>query len=369
MKKILMIVGKLSIGGAEKVARDIGYHADKNKYDIHYLVFGDDVNHYEKELTDSGCRIIHMDPPNKNHLAYYRSLKNLIETEKYDVIHSHTMFSSGWAMYAGYKCGVPIRISHSHSIRGHEKRGIIKNTYENTMRKVVDKYSTHCIGCGQGAGYWLFGQEKFDKDGILIFNGIDLNSYRYDPAKREDIRKQHGIEDSYVLGHAGHFADVKNQQYLVNLLPKALRKKENVILLLLGDGETRDEIRKLAENLGVSDHVVFTGNVDNVGDYLSAMDVFVFPSRYEGMPLALIEAQANGLPCIISDKIPKDVYLTDLITPLSISDESQNEWVNKALSVERTDPDKYYELIRKAGFDSRDMLRKIYDIYDGGSGR
>ncbi len=366
MKKVLIIARKLSIGGAEKVARDIGYYADKSEFDIHYLVFGDDINTYEQELTENGCTVIHMDPPNRNHLKYYINLKNLIEKEKYDVIHSHTMFSSGWAMFAGYKCGVPVRISHSHTIKGPEKRGFIKNSYESFMRKVINKYSTHCIGCGLSAGYWLFGKEKFDKDGIVILNGIDLNSYKYDENRRNDIRKLYGIEDSFLIGHVGHFADVKNQKYLVEMMPELIEKQDKTVLLLLGDGETRDDIIELTQSMNLENRVIFTGNVSNVGDYLSAMDVFAFPSKYEGMPLSLIEAQANGLPCIISNKIPKDVYLTDLIAPLSIGEENKEEWINSVVKSKRDNCEKYYGIIGETGFSTDVMLKRIYAIYEGG---
>ncbi len=364
MKKVLIIARKLSIGGAEKVARDIGYYADKSKYDIHYLVFGNEKNDFEKELTDNGCTIIHMDPPNKNYVLYYRNLKKLIEKEKYDVIHSHTMFSSGWAMYIGYKCGVPVRISHSHTIKGPEKRSFIKNSYEKFMRKVINKYSTHCIGCGLSAGYWLFGKDKFDKDGIIIFNGIDLNSYKYDQNKRITIRKRFDLENAFVLGHVGHFADVKNQKFIVELLPHIIEQRSDAKLLLLGDGDTKNEIKKISKSLNIDKCVIFTGNVDNVGDYLSTMDVFVFPSKYEGVPLSLIEAQANGLPCVISDKIPKDIYLTDLVKPLSINEINKQEWVSEIISSKRNNPEQYFDIIKNTEFSTDKMLKRIYAIYE-----
>lgn len=366
MKKVLIIAGKLCIGGAEKVARDIGYYADKTKYDIHYLVFGDEVHCYEQELTDVGCKIIHMDPPSDNHYKYYKSIRTLFCNEKYDIVHSHTMFSSGWAMIAGKKCGVPVRIAHSHTIRGHEERGLIKSIYENTMRRVINKYATHCIGCGLSAGYWLFGKKEFKEKGIVIFNGIDLDSFKYDPEKRNRLREQLLLDNKFVIGHVGHFADVKNQQYLIKLLPDLIRKNKNTVLMLLGDGETNAEMKQLVKSLNVEKCVLFTGNVTNVGDYLNAMDVFAFPSKYEGMPLSLIEAQANGLPCVISEKIPKDVYLTDLITGLPITEESRDMWLNKIEVSKRVNSECYYDIIDEAGFSVNRMLAKIYDLYDGG---
>ena len=137
-------------------------------------------------------------------------------------------------------------------------------------------------------------------------------------------------------------------------------------MLLLGSGETRKNIEGLANSLDVNRHILFAGNVNNVGDYLSAMDVFAFPSKYEGMPLSLIEAQANGLPCIISDKIPKDVYLSDLIIPLPINEIDKGKWINRIVYLERADSIKYYSIINNAGFSVDEMLKNIYGLYDGG---
>ena len=131
MKRVLIIIGKLYIGGAERVGRDIGYYADKSKYEIHYLVFEETIGEYEDELRQCGCIIHHTDPPAKSYVRYISFLRNLFKRERIDVIHSHTMFNSAWALIVGKYMGIPVRISHSHSIKGSEHRGIVKNIYEN----------------------------------------------------------------------------------------------------------------------------------------------------------------------------------------------------------------------------------------------
>lgn len=360
MKKVLIIIGKLTIGGAEKVARDIGYFADKSKFGIHYIVFGNEIGAYEDELEASGCVIHHFDPPKKNHYKYYRRLKELIQKEKYDVIHCHTMFSSGWAVLAGYKCNVPKRISHSHTVKGFEQRGFVKNLYENTMRKIIQKYSTDYIGCGKSAGEWLFGKAFFQQYGRIIFNGIDLKHFRFNSDIRKNIRSQYQLDDSFVIGHVGHLAEVKNQSFLIRLLPSVLEEKPNAKLLLLGDGNDRNKLEGLVQSLGLEQHVIFTGNVNNVGEYMSAMDLFVFPSLYEGMPLALVEAQTSGLPCIISNKIPNDAVQTDLVKKLALDSEM---WINAITNSVPTDRLSYYKTMFDLGFDTSVMLDKIYKLY------
>ena len=364
MKKVLLIIGKLYIGGAERVARDIGYYADPEKYEMHYLVFEDDIGAYEPELEQKGCKIIHMPSPGENHMAYYRALSRLIRQEKYDVIHSHTMFSSGWAMVAGKLCGVPIRICHSHSIRGNEKRGTLKNLYERTMRRIILSFATHYVACGKTAGQWLYGQKVFDEQGILILNGIGLQKFAYDPEKRSQIRRELGLEEHFLIGHVGHLAQVKNQSHLLTLMDRILQRRPDARLLLLGEGPDRSVLENMAARLGLEDKVIMPGNVPNVYEYLSAMDVFAFPSFYEGTPLATIEAQANGLPCVISDRIPPDVHLTDLITVLPLEN-AENRWVEAICASRRNMPETYLARMKGTEFDLTNMLHRIYALYEG----
>ena len=364
MKKVLIVIGKLCVGGAERVGRDIGYYADKEKYEIHYLVFGKDRGDYERELIQAGCRIHHMPSPSNGYRRYYKNLIRLLKREQFDVVHSHTMFSSAWVLKAARRCGVPVRIAHSHTIRGPEKRTLVKRMYENAMRIIIRIDSTHYVACGKGTGNWLFGKKYFSKHGILIYNGIKLADYAYHEEARRRIRESHDIAGCFVLGHVGHLAPVKNQSFILKLLPDILERNEKAMLLLLGDGQDREKLLEEAGKLGIKDHVLFTGNVSNVGEYMSAMDVFLFPSLYEGMPLAMVEAQANGLPCVISDAIPDDVHLTDLVRSVSLKADRE-EWVNAILSAGRNEPEKYEEKIRETGFDTMDMLKKIYALYEG----
>lgn len=362
VKKILIIIGKLYIGGAERVGRDIGFFADKSKYEIHYVVFEDIIGAYEKELEDVGCIIHHVDPPSSNYKKYYHCLVKIIKEEKIDIIHSHTMFSSGWAMLAGKKCGVPIRIAHSHTIRGPEKRGILKNTYEKIMRHIVVHNATDLIACGKGAGEWFYGAKTFSRKGKIIYNGIDLSEFEYNLAAREKIRNQYSLFDKFVIGHVGHLAPVKNQTFLLELMPKILNKKPNAVLLLLGEGEDRQKLNNIIIKNNLQDYVIMTGNVPNVGEYMNAMDVFVFPSLYEGMPLALVEAQTNGLPCCISDRIPEDAFLTDLIRVIPF-DNNDTEWIRMICDANRKDSSSYGQQIYQMGFDVSGMLERIYQIY------
>ncbi len=362
MKKVLIIIGKLSIGGAERVGRDIGVFADHEQFDIHYLVFEKDIGPYEADVKATGCRVIHVDSPSRGYGRFFRTLMQLIRTEHYDVIHAHTMLNSGWAMLAGKLCGVPIRITHSHSIRSFEKRSFLKTLYERCMRCLILLFSTDLVACGVCSGEWLFGKRAFSERGKLIYNGIDLDAFAFDAAERAIIREQLGLQDAFVVGHVGHLAQVKNQKFLIELLPKILHRKPNAALLMLGDGQDRAMLEERIRELGLSDRVIMTGNVRNVSDYLNAMDVFAFPSLFEGMPLSIVEVQANGLPCILSTGVPHDVYLTDLVQPLPL--DCSDLWIDSICNSRRGESRKYAEYLKQSGFDSSEIMKKYYELYE-----
>ena len=363
-RKILILPSKLTIGGAEKVAADIGLHADRSKYEIHYVVFGDEIGAYEPELEACGCKIFHIPQPSESFAVYLKNLKHLIRTYHYDVIHAHTMFNIGWAMLAGKLYGVPVRISHAHSSL-MEKCGVKVRLYETAMRFLILTCATSYVACGVKAGERLYGKRAFRKRGKLILNGIDTQRFAFDTQKRDAFRKELGLDDKFIIGHAGHLAGVKNQRFLLELMPDILKKRPEAYLLLLGEGEDRPMLEQRIHELHLEYHVRMTGNVRNVPDYLNAMDVFAFPSLYEGMPLSIIEAQSDGLPCVISDQVPKDVFLTDLLQPLPL--DAPERWADAICAAARTVPEKYAAEMRRSGFDTESAMQKIYRIYSGSS--
>lgn len=361
--KVLLVAASLHIGGAEKVAADIGFRADPQKYSVHYVVFGDEIGTYEPELEACGCKVFHLPPPADSYCAYLSGLKRLIRTYHYDVIHAHTMFNIGWAMLAGKLHGVPVRVSHAHSAL-EEYRNLKVRLYEAAMRFLILSCATDYIACGVKAGQRLYGRKAFEKKGTLILNGIDTQGFAFDAQRRNAFRKELGLDDKFIIGHAGHLAAVKNQSFLLGLMPEILKRKPQAYLLLLGEGEDRPVLEQIIHELHLEGHVRMTGNVRNVPDYLNAMDVFAFPSLYEGMPLSIIEVQSNGLPCVISDQVPKDVFLTDLLRPLPLND--QSAWADVICSAKREAPEKYAAQMRQSGFDTDAAMQKVYAIYEKG---
>lgn len=362
MKNVLIIISRLYVGGAEKVARDLALYADRENYHFDYLLFTDQVGEYEAQLEAAGCRMIRIDEPSCGYGKHIRGLRRIIQENHYDIVHAHTMFNCGWSMWVAKRYGVPVRIAHSHSALTNGS-GFVKTVYEKLMRFLILTCATDLVGCGEKAGQRLFGEKAWEKRGNLILNGIDVASFAYDGQKGNVIREQLALGDRFVMGHAGHLAEVKNQSFLLDLMPEVLKRRPDAMLLLLGEGNDRPMLEQKIRDMGLEKHVIMTGNVTNVADYLSAMDVFVFPSLFEGTPLSILEVQANGLPCVISDSVPPDVFLTDLIHPLSLQD-SKDAWVDLILNQRRIDTQYYHEQLRGSDYAVETAMEKIYHIYN-----
>ena len=361
-KRILQVTANLYIGGAEKVARDIGFYADPERYEFHYVVFGNEIGAYEEDLIARGHKVFHIPSPSSDYAQFVKTLKQMMLEQHYTAVHAHTMFNCGLVLYAAKQCGVPIRIAHSHSAWVNEQSSLKIKAYEAAMRRLILRIATDCVACGVEAGNRLFGEKAFQSRGILILNGIDTVTFSYDESARARIRSELGWEDAFVIGHAGHLASVKNQSFLIDLMPAILKRRPNAKLLLLGEGEDRPLLEQKIAVHNLSHFVKLTGNVMNVSDYLSAMDVFAFPSLFEGMPLAILEVQANGLPCVLSTGVPDDVYLTDLIHPVSLG--QPERWLQEICRAKRNGPERYAQLIYQKGFDTYSAMKKIFKIYE-----
>lgn len=363
MKKVLHIIGKLKIGGAETVAMNIYRHIDRNDFEFHYLVFGDSIDEYEEEVKLLGGKVLHVPRPRKGHRNFYQNLNHIMSSYgPYDIVHSHTLFNSGIVMHAAKKNHIKIRVTHSHSIQNSVTSSFVRKIYEAIMRQVINLNATHLIACSKNAGRFLYGRKVFDNRGLMLNNGVDVEKFRYNEFFREEIRNSLKISDMFVIGHVGHLIAVKNQMFLLEVFRNISKKNEKATLLLVGDGEDREKLESVVASYDLKDSVIFTGNVNDVHKYLNAMDIFVFPSLYEGLPLAVVEAQANGLPCIISDAIPDDVQLTDIIKPFSLK-KTPMEWAEIISEQRRKNSEEYAEKLRDVGFDVCASMNLINEIY------
>lgn len=354
MKKILIVTDSLRIGGLEKIIVDYIKYCNTEKYEFTYLLLDNNSKGgLEKEVLQNGGNIIKLYPPKKNYIKFYRDFKNIVRKHgPFDIVHSHPAFTSGILMKASYKLKIPKRISHSHTDKRLVKENIFKKIYELIMKRYLRKYSTDCLAVSQNAGKYLFGESFFNKKGTILENGIEFNDFFYNPKIREKLRNSYNLNNDKVIGHVGTFNKTKNQSFLIDILNELLKTDKHYKLLLVGDGKTREELKLKAKSLNIENNVIFVGRKDTVSSYLQAMDLFVFPSMFEGLPLSVLESQAAKLTTIISDKVPQEVLITNYIHVISLEC-PPSEWANKI---------KMLKLNERENLNNNPLLNSNYEI-------
>lgn len=310
--RVLHVVTYMGLGGLETMIMNYYRKIDKDKIQFDFLVHRNEEAYYDQEIKNLGGKIHHIQKLNPFSGSYKNELRNFFASHpEYKIVHIHQDCLSGIIAKVAKECGVPVRIAHSHSSSQDKNFKYLIKLY---FKRIIPKYSTHLLACGKKAGDWMFSGEEFE----ILNNAIDSSKYTFSPRRKEEVRKDLGInKEKFVLGHVGRFSNAKNHSFLLDVFFE-ISENHDALLLLVGDGELRGEIEKKAEALGILDKVLFLGRRNDVYDIMQAMDVFVFPSKYEGFPVTLIEAQAAGLPCVISENISPEVMITDLIQQISL---------------------------------------------------
>lgn len=334
--RILHCLHSMHQGGAEAMLMNLFRQIDKTKLVFDFLLTDmSKEGTYEKEIRSLGGRIYKIPVMTiSNPIPYLRALDSFFRNhnKEYRIVHSHTSSKSFFPLYYAKKWGIPVRISHSHNNRSLPNLdGFIRNILKFPLKKVANNY----FACAQIPAEWLYGKEFCRTHHVrIIYNAIDTDKYLYNEEMRKQLRNQIGVEDSrLVIGHVGRFSYQKNHLFLIDIFEKIKEINPDAILLLVGDGEKRDELKLKIKKLGLNDSVVFTGNVNNVQDYLQAMDVFVFPSLFEGLPVCMVEAQCTGLACVTSSEaVTKEVCITENVRYCSLNDTPQI-WAKTIISM------------------------------------
>lgn len=356
-RKVLIIINSLRRGGIEIAAVNFQSHLDRQKYDCTYFIRSSE-NKDEALLSDilgSGAEIFEKPLGVNNYFKEYIFFKKFFKKNQFDIVHSHLLFYNGIVMRAAYKSGIEKRIAHSHATKRNSHMGRIKSilhsVYENVMRCWLKKYATDIVACSNEAGRFLYGEKEFNKRGIVLYNGINTENYNFDSQRKKEIRERLGISTELTVGHVGSIYWIKNQEFLIKVFFEILKTNPDSVLLLIGEICDDGSAQRMAESLGISPKVKFLGVRSDIPDLLSAMDVFVFPSLFEALPIAPIEAQAAKLPCLVSDSVTQEIRQNKNVEFLSLN-ESVSTWAEKAISLSKEDRLSV----------SRDSLVEVYDI-------
>lgn len=362
--RVLHVVGIMDAGGAETMIMNLYRNIDRSKVQFDFLVHRDKQGFYDKEINDLGGKIYKAMPINmKNYFKYKKMLDTFFKEHKeYKIVHSHISILSLINLKIAKKNNVPIRIAHSHeshlSLREHDikRRPIIYFS-----KKIINKYPNIKMACAVEAGNWLFGDNSTVK---VLNNSIDSKQYVYNSNSSREIRESlHLTDKNFIVGHIGRFSKQKNHDFIIDIFKEIHDINNDAVLMLVGDGELKDEIEKKVKKLRLAKSVIFTGIRSDIPKLLSSMDVFLFPSLFEGLPVSLIEAQASGIVSIISDNVSKEVKITNQIEFLSLKD-SPVDWANKAIKYDNNHKRiNTYNQIKKAKYDIEQNAQEMENFY------
>lgn len=354
--RVLQVVTSMTRAGLETMLMNYYRHIDRQHIQFDFLVHRQERKEYDDEIEFLGGKIYRLPPLNPVGYTYHKALRQFFkEHPEYRIVHVHLNCMSSVVLKEAKKAGIPVRIAHSHNTAQDKN---LKYPIKMLCRRFIPRYATQLLACSQEAGRWLFGDEPFQ----ILYNAIEVEKFRYDPQTRERMRESLGIAENTVLvGHVGAFMLQKNHDFLIDVFAQ-MQKQVRSKLLLVGDGYLRKKLEDKVRQLGIEDKVIFAGIRSDVSDLMQAMDVFVFPSHYEGLGIVIIEAQAAGLPCLISEQVPQKGIVTELVKQVSLN-KGAEIWADDAIKISQIKRKDVSEKVRVAGYDILTNTEKLQNFY------
>lgn len=362
--KILMVIGSTNMGGAQIFILNLLRNMDLEHYQVDFAVnFKEVEGGIGQELRDMGCNIFSL-PYFKvhNYFSFKKKWKKFLSVHKYDIVHGHSSNSASVYLKVAKEMGC-ITIAHSHSagFRGNLIHRLMKRYFAGKIKKVADYW----FACSSIAAEHLYGKGYKDYNYYYdIPNGINAEKYLYDANVSNKIRKSIGINDTnFLCGHVGSFTSPKNHTFLLEIFKEVLKKRSNAKLVCCGAGTLLSQIKERAKELGIIDKIIFPGIVKNCNEYMMAMDVLVFPSLFEGFPMTIIEAEATGLPIVMSDVITNEVDITDCVHRLSLNEQPEL-WADKIINLKSEDRTIYNTIVEDSKYNMGTGAEFIMSLYD-----
>lgn len=362
--RVLQVLGIVAGGGVESVIMNYYEHIDRSKVQFDFIVHDDNKIDITEKVEALGGRVYKVTPYYKNPVAFVWDIYKIIKRHHYRIVHSNMNTLSAFPLFAAWLAGVPVRILHNHSTtsRIETKRNILKLI----LRPVSRLFANHDLACSRLAADWMYGENMVNKGKVtIIHNAIDLDKFAFNSEKRKALRKALGLGENFTIGHVGRFVFVKNHEFLIDVFAEVVKENPEARLVLIGDGPLKRHIQQKVEDLGLSGKVQFLGMRNDVADLYNVMDLFLLPSYYEGLPVVGVEAQANGLPMIVSDHVTREMKVTDIVTyeRLEMKPIYWAEKVEKYISSDwkRANTD---EQMKKAGFDINNESVVLMHLYE-----
>lgn len=359
MIRILHIISSLEFGGGVQMMLKNYYQCfDREQFRFDFVVHGSEKGALEDFFVGFGSKIYHVTPRRVSFFRNHTEIKEIIKNGNYDIVHNHQDYHGAYSLRIAKTYRIKGRICHTH-ITQLPKKPVYKIIKKFSVKSLL-KNATHFFGCSEAAVNCFFGSygNKIHYD--IIKNAIDISRYRYSAEIRSNMRKSLGIDDEYVIGHVGRFEYVKNHDFIIDMFAEFKKRMPCTKLLLVGDGSLLDTIKLKAENLGLSDDVIFTGVRIDVPELLNAIDVMILPSFTEGLGMAVIEAQAVGLPCVCSKGVPSSTNLSGKVKYLPYD---ADKWCEALAGFHQYDRSETYDLLIKSGYDIHTEAEKLMGLY------
>lgn len=353
MIRVLNLFTTLDNGGVESFLLNYYTHMNRNLIQYDFVVPGEKIGFLEERFIKMGCNVFHVPTFHQNPITQIYKIAHIIKNGQYDIVHCHG-YKSAIGLILGKIEGVNTRIIHSHM--AYEDEDFSQKVIKVVVTFIINQFATVKLACGIDAARWLFG-EKSLQDGqvTVVNNAINIHDFLFDIQARNKIRKSLNIENDFVIGNVARLSYQKNQEFLLEVIGNLSNKIPNIKLIFVGNGEDYNILKGKVRELDIEDKVIFLGIRKDVKDLLSAFDAFVLPSRYEGLPVVLAEAQASGVPSLVSDQVTQEIKVTNQIEyiPLNVA-----KWEIELIKLYR----KRKENIRIRLDEGEKMLGGAYDI-------
>lgn len=354
MIRVLHVVDSMNRAGQETFIMNVYRQIDRSKIQFDFLQFQPGPADFDEEILSLGGRIHHAVAKGTDFRNSMAQITAIVQENNYHIVHRHfsnaSMFLELWAAKRG---GAGCLIAHSHNTSSQN----IKQHY--LFRLPLYRISDWHLACAEDAGHWMFGDRAFH----IIPNGIDGNVFRYDKAASLRIREELGITaDQLVFGHVGRFNEVKNHAFILEVFKEIVAEVPDARLILAGDGNLRPAMEQWTKHNQLDQHVHFVGVRSDISALMSAMNLFLMPSLYEGLPVTLVEAQATGLPCLVSDVVTEDIAITPCIEFLNLQ-EPAKLWAIKAIEMSLWPRQETAADIKRSGYDIRDVAETLEKLY------
>jgi glycosyltransferase involved in cell wall biosynthesis len=360
--RVAHVVGKVVLGGVDSVVMNYYRHIDRNQVQFDFIMDGYKKTPVDEEIEALGGKIYKVESYEKNMLNSLKQYYQIFKQNQYPIVHCHMNSLAVFFLLQAWRAGIKNRIAHNHStaVKGEGKRTLIKYL----LRPFNKIFPTHYCACSELAGKWLFGNNFFASGKVkLIRNAIDTRYFSYNQELRNRIRNNLGLGDKLIIGHIGRFTYQKNHSFLIEIFNEIYKKNKDTVLMLVGEGELKTVIQQKAEELGLANVVYFMGLRRDVPELMQALDAFILPSYYEGLPVVGVEAQAACLPCFFSSEVTREVQITDCANFLSL-EMKPADWAGHILDKCRGFQRKpTTDQVVAAGFDINGEAKLLTDFY------